>query len=511
MKKITHEEYIHRLNLANPSIEVIGQFKGMLSPIRVRCPNSHEWEPIANSILRAAKNNRNGYGCATCSGRKKRTHEEFVAELNALNPNIQVEGIFQAVDKKVDVKCKKCGNLWSTTGNSLLRKSGCMVCGLESSKLKQRKSIQQFEFDASNASPNIEILGKYINAKTHLKCRCRVCAHQWEITPSNLLKGRGCPRCSGSLTMSNDEFIEKLRQVQPNIEVLGEYSSNKSRAPCRCKVCNWEWNPPLYRLLKGRGCPNCAGVPDITHEIFSNRVALQRSDLTLLGKFTGMRKRIGCKCTTCSHEWDAPAQHIWKGTSGCPVCGYERSAEASRKSNQDFLRDFHENNLDADKIKLHSEYINSTTRMDAECLTCGHRWAPIASSLIRGSGCPICNTAGYDIRKPGIFYLYEISYLGDIYLGFGISNQYIDRERTHFRNLNEHSGRILEKYLYRFEDGKECLELETQVKQQVKVSKQAHNLGIEGFITECAKYSAMNSILRLVDESNGELCDSEES
>jgi len=165
MKKITHEEYIHRLNLANPSIEVIGQFKGMLSPIRVRCPNSHEWEPIANSILRAAKNNRNGYGCATCSGRKKRTHEEFVAELNALNPNIQVEGIFQAVDKKVDVKCKKCGNLWSTTGNSLLRKSGCMVCGLESSKLKQRKSIQQFEFDASNASPNIEILGKYINAK----------------------------------------------------------------------------------------------------------------------------------------------------------------------------------------------------------------------------------------------------------------------------------------------------------------------------------------------------------
>jgi hypothetical protein len=149
--------------------------------------------------------------------------------------------------------------------------------------------------------------------------------------------------------------------------------------------------------------------------------------------------------------------------------------------------------------------------MDAECLTCGHRWTPIASTLIRGSGCPVCNAAGYDIRKPGVFYLYEIAYLGDTYLGFGISNQYIDRERTHLRNLNEYSGRILEKYLYKFEDGNECLNLETKVKQQLKALNQAHNLGIEGFITECAKYSAMNLILRLIDESNGELCDSEES
>ena len=88
MKRITHEEFVLRLKRENPSIEVLGKFNGILSPIKVRCSNMHEWEPIANSILRARKKNKSATGCAACSGKKQRSHEQFVAELLEISPSI---------------------------------------------------------------------------------------------------------------------------------------------------------------------------------------------------------------------------------------------------------------------------------------------------------------------------------------------------------------------------------------------------------------------------------------
>jgi hypothetical protein len=510
MKRITHEEFVLRLKRENPSIDVLGKFNGILNPIKVRCPNNHEWEPIANSILRARKNNKNGNGCATCSGRKKKTHEQFVVELAFISPSIEVVGQFTSVDKKVKVKCNTCSYEWSTSGNSLLRKSGCRICGLASSKLKQRKTPIQFTLDAKSINPDIDILDEYTNSKTHLNCRCKVCNYVWKILPSNIMKGRGCPSCSGHISMSSDEFLKRLKELQPNIQVMGRYVSNKTRALCKCTICNWEWEPPLHRLLKGRGCPSCSGVPDITHEIFITKTLESREDLTVVGKYKTMRQNIACKCNLCNFIWDAPAQHIWKGTSGCPKCGFAKSADSSRKSHDVFMREFRANNLDFETIKLNGEYRSAMTKLDAECLTCGHKWKPIARTLSRGSGCPVCNTAGFDVRKPAIFYLYEILYLGDIYLGYGISNQYAERERTHIKNLTEMSASITSKYLYEFENGQDCLQLETSIKKSLKSEKLNYNLGIEGFITEAAMYSAIHLIFKKIDASNAELAESYE-
>ena len=47
-------------------------------------------------------------------------------------------------------------------------------------------------------NPTIKIIGKYVNCKTKIKCKCLVCGTVWEATPSNLLKYRGCPACKRS-------------------------------------------------------------------------------------------------------------------------------------------------------------------------------------------------------------------------------------------------------------------------------------------------------------------------
>jgi hypothetical protein len=508
--RISHEQFIERLTKENPTIKVLGTFTGISNPILVSCPQGHEWSPIANSILRALKRSKTSNGCPTCSGKKRKTQDEFILELKKISPAIKVLGQFISVDKKVEVTCLSCKHQWSTTGNSLLRGSGCMQCGIESMKAKQRKPPSQFIEDARRVNPKIEVLGSYINSTTLISCKCKSCNYSWNVLPTNLLAGKGCPKCAGMLSMSNEEFISKLKEIQPNIKVNGVYHSNKSKAPCECQICGWQWTPPLHRLLKDRGCPQCAGVPDITPEFFHAAILKKRMDLTVLGKYTKMRSSILCCCNSCNYQWETPAQHIWKNSSGCPICSLKKAGEEQRKTHDQFMVDFQKANKDFHKIKIFSTYELATTKMDAQCLTCNHIWHPLPTTLTRGSGCPICNSAGYDQSKPGIFYLYEIEFSQSTYWGFGISNQYEFREKTHLKNLRSNAANLANKYLFYFEDGKECLEIEKYLKKHLKKIGLAHNLGIEGFITECATIQARDHILFVIDGSNAIAIGSEE-
>ena len=56
-------------------------------------------------------------------------------------------------------------------------------------------------------NPNIEILDEYVNAHTKIECRCKVCNHKWKVSPNNLLNKRGCPECA-----KNNKSITKRKK-----------------------------------------------------------------------------------------------------------------------------------------------------------------------------------------------------------------------------------------------------------------------------------------------------------
>ena len=59
-----------------------------------------------------------------------------------------------------------------------------------------RKTTAQFKAELSRVNPDIEVLGEYKTSKSPIRVRCRVCGHEWEPQPGNLLGGSGCPVCS---------------------------------------------------------------------------------------------------------------------------------------------------------------------------------------------------------------------------------------------------------------------------------------------------------------------------
>lgn len=57
--------------------------------------------------------------------------------------------------------------------------------------ISRRKTHEEFIEELKDKNPTIEVLGHYINAITKIECKCKKCNKILNITPNNLLSGRG--------------------------------------------------------------------------------------------------------------------------------------------------------------------------------------------------------------------------------------------------------------------------------------------------------------------------------
>lgn len=123
-----------------------------------------------------------------------------------------------------------------------------------------KKTHEEYVNELAEINPDVEVLGTYKNTNTPLMFRCKVCGHIWEVAACNLLRGTKCPKCNIRKRMlPEDEAIKRMEAGSPNTEVLGTYKGYGKTIACRCRKCGYEWNPYPRVLMKGCGCPRCAG------------------------------------------------------------------------------------------------------------------------------------------------------------------------------------------------------------------------------------------------------------
>ena len=123
--------------------------------------------------------------------------------------------------------------------------------------LTHEEFMERFYIKNENAE-NIEILGEYVNNRTKVKVRCKKDGYEWEVRPKELLRGNGCPKCSNHIQLTHEEFIDRMKKANNNIEILGEYVNNGTKIKCRCKIDGYEWSATPNNLLNGSGCPKCS-------------------------------------------------------------------------------------------------------------------------------------------------------------------------------------------------------------------------------------------------------------
>ncbi|HGX5467449.1 TPA: zinc-ribbon domain-containing protein [Escherichia coli] len=194
MRKLTHEEHIAAIAKVNHDVEVLGTINSNREKVLCSCKVcGHEWSARPADL-------KSGKGCPKCArlkqGPKILTHEEQVAVIAKINPDVEVLGEITGNQKKVLCRCKVCGHEWSPKPNSLKNGSGCPECGRLRIGQSKRLSHEEQVAAIAKVDPSVEVLGEITGDGIKVSCRCKVCGHEWSATPSNLKGGHGCPKCA---------------------------------------------------------------------------------------------------------------------------------------------------------------------------------------------------------------------------------------------------------------------------------------------------------------------------
>lgn len=199
--------------------------------------------------------------------------------------------------------------------------------------MNKRKTQEEFEKEVSLASPNIKVIGKYININTKIQFKCLIHDFEFDAFPQNVLRGHGCRKCgnekqSKKQTKSHDKFIKDIIKINPNIEVIGQYVNMDTKVQVQCLIDGYIWNADPRKLYRGVQCAVCSNRKVIEG---INDINTTRPDLVQYFKnkneathyTSGSEKIIDVICPECGYEDTIKIENLSRFGFSCNGC-YEK-------------------------------------------------------------------------------------------------------------------------------------------------------------------------------------------
>lgn len=262
----------------------------------------------------------------------------------------------------------------------------------------ERKQSELIEM-VSERHPNIRVLSNYEHCKKPVKCYCNKHNYYFETTPRQLGRSKengGCPFCikergDSTIRLTQEEFIERVKKKNPNVQIIGKYYNNSTKIECYCDRHNYTWMADPKVLLDGSGCKKC-GIEKSslsrtrTQEEFENRLSKIFPNIKVIGKYSNALEKIKCYCEIHRYYWEAtPGSLLWG--EGCPQCGRDSRTQKQTLTNEEYATRVNDVNP---WIKLISQYQGITGKIDCQCKNCGGRFTYQARTIISPINCPVC-------------------------------------------------------------------------------------------------------------------------
>lgn len=131
------------------------------------------------------------------------------------------------------------------------------------------------------------------------------------------------------MAKTHEQFVEELKSINDQIEVLGRYTKVAERIRVKCRVCGKEWEPLGYSLLQGKSCSHCSAIRGAkarsgrtalkTAEDFKAQLQEVDASIRIMGEYENTHTSITCQCDRCNHTWSAKPYSLLQG-HGCPRC-----------------------------------------------------------------------------------------------------------------------------------------------------------------------------------------------
>lgn len=318
---------------------------------------------------------------------KKKTHEEYVAELKEKNPTIVPIEKYNGANKNIIHKCLTCKHEWSVSPSSILQGTGCPKCAYD------RLSISKEEFlNRLNVKhPDIQLFSEFTRSSHRMQFICLNCKTIFESIGNNVIENKQvCPTCyKNPNILTEKKFKDRFNKKYPSITIIGEYYDSLTSVKVRCNICNNKWMIIPRNALAACGCSKCAyDKKKISYIDFKEKLKGKKCDIECIGDYEDYMKTTLFKCNDCGYIWETIPQRITDSIYGCPRCAKKISGKEKRYSHKEFMEKF---SSVTNSIELLEEYTTMTTKIQVKCKKCSNIWTTTPNRLMVGHGCPKCN------------------------------------------------------------------------------------------------------------------------
>lgn len=254
------ENAINKIYDINPNFTLLSKFNGWREKITRKCNVCGDVRTVhARSLIE--KKNGKIRGCVVCVSReralsKRKTHEQFLKELQSINSQIEVLDKYVTNSDKIRCKCLVDEFEWKATPHSLLGGHGCPECKRRN---QNWRTEEQFFEEMKEKYPTIIPITHFTKVNDKMIFKCKECSYKWKTVPNVLLNksNYGCPKCNGFAPVTEQEMIERLKICNPAIKYINGYKGISYHANFECLLCGHKWHTPANSVLHGRGCPSC--------------------------------------------------------------------------------------------------------------------------------------------------------------------------------------------------------------------------------------------------------------
>lgn len=214
--------------------------------------------------------------------------------------------------------CSK-GHIWATkTINVTKGTSGCPECARE-------KKVKYSVGDINNIAKErgITLVSYSGNIKSNSVFKC-LKNHEWETKAINVIRGSGCPHCARQARYKIEEIEKKLSPR--NISVIRYAGNVKDLSLFKCK-CGYEWETKASHVLRGTGCPKCAGRAPRSLSSIEDMLEARKIKIV---KYSGdVSGRSLFECSE-GHQWESITSNVIHMGTGCPKCAIGKTSSGEK-------------------------------------------------------------------------------------------------------------------------------------------------------------------------------------
>ena len=194
--------------------------------------------------------------------------------------------------------------------------------------MSKMKTNEVYVTEVHSKYPEIIPLEEYQGNKTKILHKHITCGYEWKVTPKDILHGHSCPKCSGRLGKTSEEFENELYEKQgDNFKILTPYKkfNQKIKLQHKCGYIFETFPSSILSAKRGNGCPKCSNrhfykpkgnlsdnYPDFC------KLLVNKDDGNRYNRYT--TEKLELKCPDCGHIQKRQPNTVISHGFRCEIC-----------------------------------------------------------------------------------------------------------------------------------------------------------------------------------------------